>query len=506
MDGPRGAAEKHLPGATQANSASRFAGGPAGPVLTHFRDAERFYRFPLKAPWAHLALIGALLAVTLFLAPKIWRHSRAEHLALHPSLENLQGAIALEPDRAEYRDQLGRLYLFSLSNYDPKLAAESLRRAVQLNPAVAEYWLDLATAYDSLGQKKDSVECVEKARQHDPRNPQIAWATGNIKAEAGDIPAALEAWREAILERPDDIGVGLDLAWKVSPDTQLLLDHLVPPTNKMDFNFLDYLCKGRIGRPELVWDRIIARGEPFPPRMAAGYLQDFLLKYVDPADERRQVETAKKVWSQLLRMMASSRNVGEQDAETPRPPESGESKPLALDGAGESNLMNNGGFESEILNLGFDWTWDAPKGATLLLDQNVFQEGRRSARIDFDGIESLAFTGLRQLIPVEPGRHYRLSCYLRAERIKGGAGIRLEVVDFPFGANTEPLAYGREVFQTVGWVSDSFEFTAPPKTYLLAVRVQRALGGIYKSKVAGVFWLDRVVLRDISSPPPRGGR
>jgi tetratricopeptide (TPR) repeat protein len=494
-------------------------GGVAGPVLAHYRDAKRFYRFPLSAPWAHLVLIGTLLVVLLFLAPKVWRHSQAERLALLPTLENLQRAVALEPDRAEYRDQLGRIYLFSLSNYDPQRAAESLQRAVELNPAVAEYWLDLATAYDSLGRKKDSVECVETARRHDPLNPQIAWATGNVRAEAGDLPGAMEAWRQAILEQPDQLGVGLDLAWKIAPDTQILLDHLVPPTNESDFFFLNFLARGKMGKPELVWNRIIARGQPFPPGMARVYLQDFLLRDLSSPDQRRKVETAEKVWSQLMHMIATSKVSPEDGEAETRPPDGGESKRVALDGAGESggqlrldgagdtgtgNLMQNGGFESEILNMGFDWIWDAPQGATLLLDQRVFQEGRRSARIDFDGSESLIFVGLRHLVPVEPGHHYRLTSYLRGEGIKGGVGIRLEVAEAWVNEITEPLAHGREVFQTAGWVPDSIEFTVPPKTYVLSVRVLRDLRGIHKSRLSGVFWLDNAVLQDIGSSPPRG--
>jgi hypothetical protein len=482
----------------------------AGPVFAHYRGAERFYRFPLTAPWSHLALIGVLLALLLFLAPKVWRHCQAEHLALNPTLENLQRAIALEPDRAEYHDLLGRLYLFSLSNYDPQLAAESLQRAVRLNPQVAGYWLDLATAYDSLGRKKDSVECVETARRYDPLNPQIAWTRGNIRAEAGDIPGALEAWRQALLEQPDDLDLGLDLAWKVAPDTKLLLDHIVPSTNQADFRFLDFLTRGRMGQPELVWNRIIARGQPFPPRLANEYFYGLLFKSGAETVPGR-VEIAKKAWRQLLHMVAASNlsapSEGGDDREgsSNRAAESDASSASNLDSApSASNLMTNGGFEAEMLNMGFDWTWSSPNGAALVWDQSVVQEGRRSARIDFDGRESLVFAGLEQVIPVEPGHHYRLTSHLRAERIQGGAGICLSVARLNANPNDQPLAHGQELFQTLGWVPDTVEFTAPQQTYLMKVRVQRSIRAGLRSKVSGSFGLDNVVLRDAGSAPQRG--
>jgi hypothetical protein len=411
----------------------------------------------------------------------------------------LQRAIALEPDRAEYRDMLGRSYLFSLTSYDPKLAAESLQRAVQLNPAVAEYWLDLATAYDSMERKKDSVECVETARRHDPLNPRIAWSTGNIRAEAGDIPAALEAWRQAMEEEPGHIAEGLDLGWKIAPDTQLLLERLVPPDNDSDFAFLNFLTAREMGQPELVWNRLIARGQPFPPKMAAGYFE-YLLTKSPEAHQQHNVEIAKKDWAQLLHMIASSSTESGSTESGPDAgadgAESGGARPLETYPNSADNLITNGGFESALLNMGFDWTWDSLPGTVLVLDQTMAQQGRRSARIDFDGTESLIFTGLRQVVPVQPGRHYRLTAYVRAERIKGGAGIRLEVANPRRDQHLPPLAYGQEVFQTTGWVKDSIEFTAPAKTYLVSVQVERDLREAHPTKLSGIFWLDNVVMRE----------
>jgi hypothetical protein len=477
-------------------------GGPTGPVLVHVRDAERFYRLPLKAPWAHIALTGALLWLLVFLIPKVWRHFEAQRLSLNPTLENVQQAIALEPDRAEYRYQLGRIYLFSLTSYDPQLAIQPLRRAVELNPSVAEYWLDLASAYDSLGKKAEAVECVETARRHDPRNPHLSWATGNIRAEAGEVPLALEAWRDAILEQPDQMGLGLDLAWRLAPDTQLLLDHLVPPNTDADLRFLEFLIHGNFGEPALVWNRIVARGQPFPPRLAERYFHNFLVPDPDPAVLHRNMEVGTKSWSEMVHLLASGSASPVQDGGS-----SAGRAPGASIGHTDGNLVNNSGFELEMLNIGFDWTWDAPKGASLRLDETVFKEGRRSARIDFDGSENLVYCGLHQYIPVSPGHRYRLDSFLRAERIKGGAGIRLEIGGISNHFDAEPHAHGREVFDTSTWVADSFEFTVPAATYLVLLRVQRAVG-TQQSKVAGSFWLDNVVLRDVESStgdsPQRG--
>jgi hypothetical protein len=350
-----------------------------------------------------------------------------------------------------------------------------------------------------MGRKKDSVECVETARRHDPLNPRIAWSTGNIRAEAGDIPAALDAWRQALEEEPGQIPEGLDLGWKIAPDTRLLLDRLVPANNNADFTFLDFLISHQGGQPELVWNRVMARGQPFPPNLATNYF-DYLLSGSPEANRQQEVEKAKKAWAQLMHMIASSNAASGADpsADSGADAESGAPRPLEMQAGSANNLMTNGGFESTMLNLGFDWTWAGFPGTGLVLDQTLAQEGRRSARIDFDGTASLIFTGLRQVVPVQPGHRYRLTAEVRAERIKGGAGIRLEVANPRVDHHIPPLAHGQEVFQTTGWVKDSLEFTAPPKTYLVAVQVERDLREANPTKLSGVFWLDNVVMREIA--------
>ncbi|GEM_PF-901566 len=464
-------------------------GGKSQPVLQHHRAAETYYRVPLRGPVAYLALSGALIGLLWFLAPKVWRHSKAARLASDPTIENLQRAISLEPDRAEYRDMLGRQYMFSLDSYDPQRAVDTLRVAVQLNPGVAEYWMDLATAYDSLGRKKDSVECVNIARSHDPRNPQVAWTTGNIRAEAGDIPSALDAWKQAIEEDPSRELAAIDLGWKLIPDTRLLLDHLIPPDNDSDFGFLSFLAGNQRGEPELVWNRIMARRQPFAPKLASPYF-DFLL-FKSPADQLKRSRAAKRDWAQMMQLLATVPSPEGATDENPG------ARPPAAESAG--NLINNGGFESAILDFGLDWTWAQTPGVMLTFDPSIVQEGRLSARFNFDGTAKIINVGLEQAVPVEPGHRYRVTSYLRAEGIQGGVGVRMEVGDTHLDLRMPPLAHGHEVSQTSDWVADTFEFTAPAKTALVLVGPARDLRSTTVSTtLAGTFWLDNVTMRDVT--------
>ena len=59
------------------------------------------------------------------------------------------------------------------------------------------------------------------------------------------------------------------------------------------------------------------------------------------------------------------------------------------------NLIVNGDFGLDILNGGFDWTYQTQPGVKLLLDASDFREGERSLSITFEG-PGISDAGIRQ--------------------------------------------------------------------------------------------------------------
>ena len=443
--------------------------GDSGPVLSPVRDAEIFYRFSLRYPFGHAAVVGVLLFVLWFLGPKVWRHMTTERLAATPTLQNLNEAVRLEPDRAEYRNQLGFYYLNPAQHYDPAKARANFLRATELNPAVAVYWLNLANAYQDQGLAKEAEQCVKIALQHDPRNPQLAWLSGNMKAVAGDIPGGLEDWRDSILGDPTNTHFAFDRGWRLTPDTQTLLEHLVPPNNKTDFQFLDFLSSTDRGDPNLVWKRIVARNQPFDPAMAASYLEWLLKPRSNFAAWRQNVQKGREVWTGIVHAPKSD------------------------------NLVYDGGFEGALLDLGFGWRPQQPAGVSLVMDYSTYQEGRRSLRIDFDKVDNVVLVPVHQLVPVEPLHRYRLTAQIRAERITGGSPPRLAARP---AASADPYVQGQEVFQTKGFIEDRIEFVAPIGNPLVTVAVERRPSHKLNPRISGTFWVDDIVLKDLG---PAGG-
>src|SRR5215472_3716979 len=99
------------------------------------------------------ALLG--IVVYLFLASKFFW---ASHLAAIPNQSAIQRAIQLEPSNAEYHDRMGQ-YLTS-NAVNPVMAIAQYKVATDLNPFVARYWLDLASAYLVAGRTTEQGQSL----------------------------------------------------------------------------------------------------------------------------------------------------------------------------------------------------------------------------------------------------------------------------------------------------------------------------------------------------------
>jgi hypothetical protein len=234
------------------------------------------------------------------------------------------------------------------------------------------------------------------------------------------------------------------------------------------------LGKKGVGDPHLVGKSILATGKTFEARRTGVYFRSLMRPRRDIAAWRRDLALARQTWSEMTHALGLEDSPG--------------------------NLLYDGGFEHEFLNIGFGWYWqDIPPSATLVMDHDSFQEGRRAVRIDFDGSENMGLRAPFQLIAVEPRHRYVLTAQIRSEKITGGSGPRLAVRAYGASAagSAEFDALGREVFDTRGWIQDRIEFVVPPNVPLLAVMADREPSRKLNPKISGSFWMDDLVLRDL---------
>src|SRR6266446_482149 len=251
------------------------------------RMESRFRQFSFAA--ACIVFAGLYFYLAL-------RPYSASRLATILSQGNLQKAIRLEPSNAEYRELLGRYLAFSDQNLDGGIS--SYRAAVGLNPYVARYWLDLASAYQVANRTSEQGESLERAVQADPTTPHVAWEAANFFLVQGDREKALHHFRVVLANDPEAVDLALQLCWRATEDANQILNEALPKRADLYFSFLRLLIhKQETAAAKNVWNRLVTLNQTFSLPLAFPYFR-FLLA-------QQEVAAAQNAWHQLASLNPS---------------------------------------------------------------------------------------------------------------------------------------------------------------------------------------------------------
>ena len=412
----------------------------------------------LRSPIQKLCFAGICLACIGGYVLLAFRSYFASHLAAIPESSNLQRAIGLEPSNAEYRELLGRNQVLSLQNLDDAIG--NFRTAVYLNPYVAAYWLELASAYQVAGRTREQADSVEHAVEADPTTPHIAWEAGNFFLIQGDRERALHDFRIVLENDSGMVDATLLLCWRATGDANLMLDQAVPEHTDLYFSFLNLLIKEqKTAEAEKVWNRLIALKQTFSVPLAFPYFR-FLLA-------QQEVAAAQTVWQQLA----------------------GPNRFLDPYLPSRENLIVNGGFEEHLLNGGFDWWYISGPHAALALDTNEFHSGSRSLSVTFDGQDAPG-VGVLQFVPVKPNTEYEFSGAYRSQDLDTASGPRFALAD-AYAKTAYVLT--DDILGTNPWRLVNAQFHTGPNTNLLLVTIVRQPA---QPLIRGKLWIDDLKLRE----------
>ena len=401
-------------------------------------------------------LVGLYLLLAL-------RAYLASHLAAVPDSPNLQKALRLEPSNAEYRDLFGRNLALSGVSLDEAIA--NYRIAVQLNPYVARYWLDLAGAYQVAGQTQKQEESVERAFEADPTTPHVAWEAANFFLVQGDREKTLRYFRVVLANDPDPdtVASALQLCWRATEDANQILDRVLPRRPDLYLSFLRLLIsKQEVAAAENVWNQLIALNTEFPTKLAFPYFRFLIAKH--------EVAAAQTAWQQLA---------GVDGSLQPYLPS-------------RENLIVNGGFEENVLNGGFDWWYESNPHAALAIDTSVFHSGTRSLSVTFDG-RNPGDAGIFQFIPVKPNTDYEFSAESRTEDIESASGPRFAIVDAYTNAS---YVLTDDLLGTNPWRLQQARFQTGPDTSLVLLKIVRQPEN---PLIRGKLWIDDLRLVEKSN-------
>ena len=376
-------------------------------------------------------------------------------------------ALALTPDNAELHEWLG-LYHFYLG--DSERGTTELRAANALQPQSSRIWLDLAMAYHFHGRFNDQKHALDQALSADPTTPRVLWEVANFYLAAGDTEKSYPLFRRIIADDEARSDAAIDLLWRSSHDVKKLLDGgTVPPRVDAYLKLLDSITYPQVApadaaqnllAADVVWDHLTALQQPFKASRGFAYL-DLLLR-------AGRAERASVVWQQMAEVDPAVKS--------------------HLAGGGE--LINNGDFDEDPLQGGFDWRFMTTDAVRVSLDNAMARTGLRALRLDFAGPGSAALSlPCVQFVAVEPNTHYHFSGFIRSRDLLTTSGPRFAVSDAQSGAI---LYQSSDILGTDGWREESGDFTTGPDARLLMVGLIRQPS---EPRIEGTLWIDDLSLK-----------
>ena len=402
-----------------------------------------------------LSFILICLAGVGFYAVTVAKQYLSYRLSTNADPESLEHSAALEPLNAVPRWQAGRYALFV--SQDPAEAVPKLEAAVSLNPHVARYWLDLAAAYQVLGNINQYTSAIEHALKTEPSDPNIAWEAANFYLIHNDLDQSLPLFRTVIANDPKQTSSALKLCWHATQDVDQMLATALPSEPSPYFAFLNLLTAENEASPAAaVWNALVSLRKEFSTADAFPYF-DYLL-------QQHETDGAVQVWDELVTRSATLQSYTRS-----------------------GNLVVDGSLEKSFLNGGFDWRYSVMGGVRLSIDRAEFHAGNQALRMEFKG-PAVPDTGIFEYVPVSANSDYHFDVYTKSEDIESASGPRVAVLDAYSG---QTYVLSDDSLGTTGWRLQSADFRTGPETSLVVVTVRRVPGS---SLIKGKFWLDDVSL------------
>jgi len=431
------------------------------PLITEFslRSRGRAALFLIVVGLALLALAVETLRVAIVAT---WGESG--------EVPKLRRALALDPRNPDLYHKRGMIYAYGLEPLDFARGLHDLRRATELNPGVAVYWLDLGAACESAADSACAGAAFARALDLSPMTPRVRWVVANHDLRVGRTEAALRHFRELLALSPKYAWPSFRMCIQILNDPQAVFDKLLPSANlELKLAFVNFLsANAGAGAAYPIWLQTVAQEPSVPWTSAEPYLEGLL--------RQGRTREALSVWKVVEK--SGSLFPAHDDAE---------------------NLVFNGGFEQAPLNAGFDWRYRKAPGVAADFSDPSARQGRRCLRLDFTVSSNQEFEPVVQLVPVSPNQEYVLTASARSENITSNSGPRLRVLD-PDCPHCLDVTTETTV-ATTPWHTVSARFATGAETRFLRLSVWRPRSRSFPTEITGQFWLDAVSLKPQKQVP-----
>jgi tetratricopeptide (TPR) repeat protein len=376
----------------------------------------------------------------------------------------VQQALRWDPTNPVYPATAASLIHLYGDDPDPNGVGRLYQTALRLSPFDASYSANLAQAYEWAGQPALASTYFRRALALFPNSPQINWQVANFCVRSGNTSEALPLLRNVLSSKVISKNQIFALATNARVDPATIVDILLaadPSTIAAYMNF--QVDRNNAVAAQKAWDRLLQLHSSFEINQTFHYLDSLI--------QSRDLARASQAWSSVLARFPS----------------------LIPSPASRHNLIENGNFQADILNGGFDWRVNPVPAVTVTQESEGAASGAsHSLRLDFDGSQNLYYDAVAQFVPVEPSTKYDFSASLRTSSITTDSGLSLQLADAYdpakiFGA-TDP------VLATTPWSQHKFSFATGSDTHLLLLTVVRKPSHKLDANLAGTFWFSQVAL------------
>jgi hypothetical protein len=429
-----------------------------------------YFELCLRSRWGSGLFLSLVTLAALVGSADVIKIARVAALGSSTEISAVRKGLALDPGSPQLHCRLSQFYGDSLELSNRSEGVAQARRAVALNPHKFDYWLNLASACESIRDDACATRAVHRALVLCPMIPRIWWVAGNYYLRTTQPEAALPCFQRLLELSPDYLATTLDLTLRVYGDPKMIFEKLVSSGRNVGLalGFADYMsANNEFDAARQAWSQVAGRGTTFPFEAVRPYLEHLL--------SHGRYQEARAVWLYL-----------EQRGVIAKPGDSG-----------SGNLIFNGGFEQPPLEAGFDWrSTPSPYVSVDFADPSAYK-GARCLRVDFPVSQNDEFELVYQILPVDPGQAYVLAAYVRTRDITSDSGPRLRVADPDC---SECLNVSTEsTTGTTAWHSVSVDFIAGKQTRAVRVSAWRPRSRTFPMDISGSFWLDDVSLRPIKS-------
>lgn len=339
-------------------------------------------------------------------------------------------------------------------------AIEHAQLAVSLSPQDYRNWLLLASAQEANEETDAALVSLRNAVRLAPEYTEAHWQLANLLLRAEQLDEALPEFHRAVSLDDTKLRQTLDLIFQITEGDINRLTAVVGTGARQRLALAQFLLeREQTDEAIRVFDNVSQ--QELRQTQETG-------QFINSLVAARQFSLARKLWSRVI----SDRN--------------------------EVPLLWNGSFEEETRpGLGqFDWQIGESQFAWIGIVSGAGRTGARALRIDFAGRDSTRLTDeIRQMLIVQPGTQYRLTCFVRAIDLVTPSGPRVVVMSAGSElVSSRPLPEGEQ-----DWASVSVDFTAPSDNPAVFVTIHRAPEYSYDKPTSGTVLFDDFALTPLTA-------